>query len=85
MLVDYSSDRVLFIYLLRTQSRTMTGVLDDFSRLCALMREGRADQIEELYRDRSSNGRPITTDRIKAIKHYANKIMTFKKMLYLKC
>ena len=24
----------------------------DFSRICALMREGRADQIEELYRDR---------------------------------
>ena len=24
----------------------------DFSRLCALMRKGRADQIEDLYRDR---------------------------------
>ena len=30
----------------------MVGVPGDFSRLCALMREGRADQIEELYRDR---------------------------------
>ena len=30
----------------------MAGVLGDFSRLCALMREGRADQIEELYRNR---------------------------------
>ena len=30
----------------------MAGVPGGFSRLCALMREGRADRIEELYRDR---------------------------------
>ena len=52
MLADNSSGRVLLIYLLRTQLRAMAGVPGDFSRLCALMREGRADQIEELYRDR---------------------------------
>ena len=52
MLADYSSGRVLLLYLLRTQSRTMAGVPGDFSRLCALMQERRADQTEELYRDR---------------------------------
>ena len=40
--------RQLLIYLLRTQSRTMAGVPGDFSRLYALILEGRADQIEEL-------------------------------------
>ena len=71
VLVDYSSGRVLLIYLLRTQSRTMAG---DFSRLCALMREGRADQIEELYRD-----------RIKAIKTFRQQnydIMDFRTVQY---
>ena len=38
----------------------MAGVPGDFSRLYALMREGRADRIEELYRDRIN---PIKTFR----------------------
>ena len=53
----------------------MAGVPVDFSRLCVLMREGRADHIEELYKE-----------RINVLKTFHQKIslLTFKKMLYLK-